>query len=126
MNNQKMKILQCSTIFIFTCALIMGCWLNVKGSIIKQDLDNDPMKDGCMTYAEDDGTSLEMVTLDNAIYLSGSNDFGSVTDAKMGIDVSKYQKDIDWNAVRNGDLVRGSWLKIHTIDKICKVLLMRG
>ena len=101
MNNQKIKILQCSTIFIFTCALIMGCWLNVKGSIIKQDLDNDPMKDGCMTYAEDDGTSLEMVTLDNAIYLSGSNDFGSVTDAKMGIDVSKYQKDIDWNAVRN-------------------------
>ena len=101
MDNLKKKILQCSITFLFMCVLTIGCWLNVKENISKEVLDNDPMKDGCMTYAEDDGTSLEMVTLDNAIYLSGSNDFGSVTDAKMGIDVSKYQKDIDWNAVRN-------------------------
>lgn len=73
----------------------IAVWLLGSGNVKASDLDRDPMEGGRMSPME---STQEYVGED--LLRSGSNDYISVTGVKGGIDVSKWQGNIDWNAVR--------------------------
>ena len=80
---------------ILVCAL---CGIFMTTSVYAAEQDRDPMENGSMSPMEVQEDN------DSQLLRSGSNDYVSVTGVKNGIDVSKWQKDIDWNAVKNSGI----------------------
>ncbi len=60
------------------------------------EYDRDPMQDGCMTQTDGANINEDYPEL----LRMGSNSFTTVTSVKNGIDVSKFQGNIDWTAVK--------------------------
>ena len=68
----------------------IAVWLLGSGNVKASDLDRDPMEGGRMSPME---STQEYVGED--LLRSGSNDYISVTGVKGGIDVSKWQGNIE-------------------------------
>lgn len=62
------------------------------------EIDRDPMENGRMSPMEEEQEDF------SSLLRSGSNDYVAVTGVKNGVDVSKWQGNIDWNAVKSSGI----------------------
>ena len=76
--------------------LVLVLWLLVGGNCMAAEADRDPMEDGRMSPME----TTEEYEESGLLGVGSNNAYSSVTAIRRGIDVSKYQGNIDWNAVR--------------------------
>lgn len=96
MKNKRKKVLVC-----FLITLIMGMFIvnySQINTIKAAEIDRDPMENGRMSPMEEEQEDF------SSLLRSGSNDYVAVTGVKNGVDVSKWQGNIDWNAVKSSGI----------------------